>query len=804
MNFLKLTFTLALFATSVSQAGLYRETNGEIASWSYDDGPNASDPMGKELIDIIADSPYMPEFSEKLLGRDKFRKYFGPTWWRMLIQPANSMKILFIGQDATHIAEAAERTATAGFGGRAQDLARYFGVREGAGFINWSAFTIRGQYGSFDTPYFYKAKNGKVSLRKTGFISNSLWLMGQDPRSPMAKTRNDLIDWIIRRHKKSLKLVVLFGGAARDAMASFIESKGHKVGSRISEESLNYIRVPMVKEQYAGGNNVFPVVLDRQGKDLSEQIANARWDYKDPKDQKQSFETLVQNMGEALEKAALTYGGVNNSGILHPAQIGGYDLKKIYINGKKTRSLKGLALSDGSRIQNDVLVSRFPHPSALSRMSKDQASKSIAQNLKAIQKYVDAGWEITPDQGLENEFANGKSYVYGRSDIGPEYYDFGTPQTRMVPVSSASRMSKKPHVIVFGTRNRASFDQKAVERMTNGRPSQKLSRNEIHITRPIGKKARYTFDPGPGEKYARIMKENLNLKNIFKTKKGKSWDKDGISAFNVKNHPDIGDFGHYRGTFNNPQVIILADPQGYDDLITARALTGTRGQYLHGLMEDLGVNDQYLVIKTVPFGMDGATDKEWNSLLEQTQTYRKKLLSEVLQNTSAKLIIADGPYASLIANKELPETQTPVILIDRKEDGANNYGLTSIAELLSDTAFAGAKVSGQISDIPRSHLSFYARHWQGTSGDRVLVAKGKYQGLAFAEIAPKWAWSQRVSLSDKSQEALELFNQVLSESGLKTSTESVLRFFRRQKNVIPLRPWTQEKSDQKERKAQGL
>jgi len=57
----------------------------------------------------------------------------------------NSVKILFIGQDGTHIAETAGRPATAGFGGRAQDLARHFGVGPSAAFMNAYAFTINGQ-----------------------------------------------------------------------------------------------------------------------------------------------------------------------------------------------------------------------------------------------------------------------------------------------------------------------------------------------------------------------------------------------------------------------------------------------------------------------------------------------------------------------------------------------------------------------------------------------------------------------------------------------------------------------------------
>src|SRR6185312_15607567 len=99
------------------------------------------------------------------------RPAYGPIPWRMMQKP-NSIKILFIGQDGTHIAEAAGRPATAGFGGRAQDLAKYFGVNSSAAFMNTYAFTIRGQYGTFDEPVFYKKSDGSEGVTFTSFVDN--------------------------------------------------------------------------------------------------------------------------------------------------------------------------------------------------------------------------------------------------------------------------------------------------------------------------------------------------------------------------------------------------------------------------------------------------------------------------------------------------------------------------------------------------------------------------------------------------------------------------------------------------------
>ena len=221
--------------------------------WDYDAGPENTD-MGRTLIDLNAAIPHFPGISQLVMGGQKFRPAFGPIPWRMLQKP-NSVKILFIGQDGTHIAEAAGRPATAGFGGRAQDLAKYFGVSSSAAFMNAYAFTIKGQYNIFDAPVLHKGLDGKWGFNSSAdkfgdaFVNNQLWLMSIDQQSPITKWRNALIEWIVRNNRDSLKMIVLFGGAARDAAAAFIESKGGKVGGKYTEETLASVKVPKLRIQ---------------------------------------------------------------------------------------------------------------------------------------------------------------------------------------------------------------------------------------------------------------------------------------------------------------------------------------------------------------------------------------------------------------------------------------------------------------------------------------------------------------------------------------------------------------------------
>ena len=49
-----------------------------------------------------------------------------------------------------------------------------------------------------------------------------------------------------------------------------------------------------------------------------------------------------------------------------------------------------------------------------------------------------------------------------------------------------------------------------------------------------------------------------------------------------------------------------------------------------------------------------------------------------------------------------------------------------------------------MSNIPRTHLGFFSRVWEGTSGTRVFGATSAAdRGVAFAIVAPAWAYQQK-------------------------------------------------------------
>ncbi len=357
-------------------------------------------------------------------------------------------------------------------------------------------------------------------------------------------------------------------------------------------------------------------------------------------------------------------------------------------------------------------------------------------------------------------------------------------------------MPGKSNIVILGTREKAQFDAKSLAYATAAQPNSPISTTEMFTARPRAQESRYVFDRGPGETMARIMKENLDMNVIGAVKpdfkytgpaprKGETVaDLANVDAFNIKTHPiAVGDFGHYRRTFNKPEVVILADPDGVDEILTSRALTGTRGQYLQDLMNKLGVSENHLIIRTVPFGMDGATAEEWKIVLAQTEDYRGRILRQVFRTHIPDLLIADGPYAQKELAKIAGKQKIPIVNIHR--EGTENASGIAQAMVEINKVRNLKKVSGEpkMANIPRSHLGFMARVWEGTSGTRVFGATSPAEkGIAFAVVVPSWAFSQKQVVQDSVErtgveklKGIMMENHVPLISPMKTEAQTELQ-----------------------------
>ena len=588
-----------------------------------------------------------------------------------------------------------------------------------------------------------------------------------------------------------------FAIAAQDAAAAFVlsraakfpqENKNTTVGTKYTAEQIkqNHVQVPEFQVVSLGSNFEGPGPLGGRGQDLYKEVAGLKTEEftYDPETHSTASAAFIARFnadnGGIKEKMVFSDKGLHGSGIIEPAQLGGYDIEKMIIapeftdNRGYTLNLKGLKISeDMGRLEHDLLVVDLPHPTYLSRTQQDylaaiaqnpalagsqdperikSASEEVAEKVKVLRPYAAKGWHINPDYALDqdtgkpmvNSFAEGALYQYGRADMGPEFYDFGAPASRMVNVSSATRLDKS--VIIFGGRDETAFtgDEakissdpgyvceicSLIDKLKQARPEKLPSDKELWTTRPRTPEASFVFDPGPPPEYARLMKENLPEKTI-------------------ESHPINKDYGHYRGTFNKPLVLILADQDGWDDLITSRALTGARGQYLHGLMKELGVGDRYLVIKTAPFSTE---EKDWGDIFSATMEYRLKLFTAIMGKNRPRLIVTDGAWAAKEIDRLIAGTANPppVVRINKAGPG-DGSGIADAASAIQRLGiFPGFTPSApRKADIPRSHLSYYARLWEGTSGDRVITAPGSETAKTFAEVAPDWATTQNFTAGNE-------------------------------------------------------
>jgi hypothetical protein len=825
---------------------------------SYDPGVSK---IERELIDLMAECPYMPGLSEEIMRHtqkygkmrtvQKFREAFGPTFWRMLTTE-NAIKILAEGQDATHVAETAGRTATAGFGGRIQDLMKHFGVDYSGGFFNVYAYTIYGQYSSRGKPYLHQ---GKFKTDKT-ITPNDTWLLTQDPMSPIAQWRNRFIDFVIRHNKDSLKMIMLFGGAAKDSFGAYLESRGAKVGTSHSRIVKN-IQVPETFNVGSGGNGEFPVLYTKEGKDAYSQIVGRKLNYSNPKDQA-VVQDILKNKRKELEAIAVfSKAGKDGNGLIHPAQFGGYNLDSVYIGGKKTRNLKGIVLEDGTKVTWDILWTGAPHPTYLSntmneaamkewkrllekenvkaykqmklkyqssnrrvdlsfykdvfaamndkalakeisrkgyKIGGDAAADLVARDFNKLKPYTEKGiGVIEPDIGpdgklMTNHFKLGREYSYGRSDINIVFYDYGTPRSRMVSKSYGRRgshrmkvgnrkVSMNARILIFGGRDVPKYNMKAMDRMLQAKPAAFPPSDEIWIGPYRGEKTRYLYNQGPGAKYGEILKR-IDYKAIETPMSGKS----GIEAFHTASHPlTHGDFGHFRGLIDNPRAIILADPDGFDDLITSVALSGSRGQYLQGLMDDVGIFDDYVVIKTVPYSMDGKSEASWNKMLSYTKEARETAIRELITDFNPELIISDGQYAGKEMKRILGNDAHSIAkhVHIQKQGLANNSGIKKAGYAMNKILGRSGSISADMANIPITHMYQWARTWMGTSGDRVLNSYGADKGIVFQEVQPTWALDQKVELNAYEKAQVEKIRARLIQEGFPLPEERIKDYVNR-------------------------
>ena len=162
--------------------------------WEHDPGPSGS----SGWVELFAATPNYRGLGRAVLGREAFRWHHGPMFFRGRLD--GSARVLVVGQEGAQDESLSHRSFTGGTGARMQYLLRFLGFDRSYLFLNSFVYPIFGQY----TP----------DLRP----------LAQDPRSPIAAHRNRIFDKAVV--DGDVRLVIAVGRAAKESVASWIESHG--------------------------------------------------------------------------------------------------------------------------------------------------------------------------------------------------------------------------------------------------------------------------------------------------------------------------------------------------------------------------------------------------------------------------------------------------------------------------------------------------------------------------------------------------------------------------------------------------
>ncbi|MGI9597832.1 MAG: uracil-DNA glycosylase family protein [Acidimicrobiales bacterium] len=188
--------------------------------WEYDPGPARN----RRWARLFSETPNYRAFGKAVTGREEFRWHFGPMYYRGRLGD-NKVKVLVIGQEGAQDESLSHRSFTGGTGGRMQNLLNHLGITRSYLFMNTFVYPIFGQYDGDNR------------------------LIAQHPDSPARQHREELFDYVVARN--DLQLVVAVGLAAKESVASWVESHGgtaspsalHKADASVISPNLHLVGV---------------------------------------------------------------------------------------------------------------------------------------------------------------------------------------------------------------------------------------------------------------------------------------------------------------------------------------------------------------------------------------------------------------------------------------------------------------------------------------------------------------------------------------------------------------------------------
>jgi uracil-DNA glycosylase len=195
--------------------------------WEYDPGP----PRNRKWPRLFAETPNFRALGKAITGKEEFRWHFGPMFYRGRLGD-HEIKVLIVGQEGAQDESLSHRSFTGGTGGRMQNLLNHIGITESYLFTNTFVYPIFGQYGTTER------------------------LLAQHPDSPIREHREELFDYAVQRNRPELHLAIAVGRAAKESLASWVESHGGQADPdklHLGDSSKISLKLKMVGVLHPGG-----------------------------------------------------------------------------------------------------------------------------------------------------------------------------------------------------------------------------------------------------------------------------------------------------------------------------------------------------------------------------------------------------------------------------------------------------------------------------------------------------------------------------------------------------------------------
>lgn len=199
-----------------------------------------------------------------------------------------------------------------------------------------------------------------------------------------------------------------------------------------------------------------------------------------------------------------------------------------------------------------------------------------------------------------------------------------------------------------------------------------------------------------------------------------------FQALGLPCHPSFGFGPIYRGRPEQASVLVLADRDARDDLLTSRAVTGDDGQRLQHFLQAAGLTRRYFILRVLPVNTAGAASATLRAAVDHPST-RALYREAVNRCQSAQVIVAIGSSAQRLA-PNVNVRSLPIVKMKKwSQSGASTDWKRAHLELIANTyptdVAPAAAFDGQRSQVARIDLPYATLRWKGSSDDRVVQPK---------------------------------------------------------------------------------